>query len=203
MSPDRRAGVCAAIESTAQLLGEIGHEVRPTTWPIHGERFAQDFLTLWALGAADVVKQAGDPAVLEPFTVELARFLTTLPAEATGGLIERLTLVAQQYDGWFETFDVILSPVLSHPPVPLGYVRGDVAFEELRERLTDYVGYTPLHNVAGAPAMSVPLWWTPAGLPVGSHFGARRGDERTLFELAYELEAARPWAMRRPPISIS
>jgi amidase len=47
------------------------------------------------------------------------------------------------------------------------------------------------------------LWWTPAGLPVGSHFMARRGDERTLYELAYELEAARPWAMRRPRISIS
>lgn len=195
------ADVRAAIESTAQLMTELGHSVRPTTWPMHGERFAQDFLTLWALGAADLVKGVGNPGLLEPFTVELARFLTTLPADATGGLVERLVLVERQYDGWFADFDVILSPVLAHPPVPLGHVRGDVPFEALRERLTDYVGYTPLHNVAGAPAMSVPLWWTPAGLPVGSHFAARKGDERALFELAYELEAARPWAHRRPTVS--
>jgi amidase len=196
------ADVTAAILSTAELLAELGHTVAPTQWPIHGERFAQDFLTLWALGAQDVKKDVADPNLLEPFTLDLVKQLAQLPASDLGGLTGRLEQVARQYDSWFETFDVVLSPVLAHPPVPLGHLRGDLPFEELRERLTDYVGYTPVHNVAGAPAMSVPLWWTPAGLPVGSHFAARRGDERTLFELAYELEQARPWAMRRPPTSI-
>ena len=70
----------------------------------------------------------------------------------------------------------------------------------LIERLTGYVGYTTLHNVAGAPAMSVPLHWTPDGLPVGVQFAARAGQERTLFQLAYELERARPWAGRHPPL---
>lgn len=195
------AEVRAAIESTATLLTDLGHSVRPATWPMQGERFAQDFLTLWALGAADLVKSVPNPAQLEPFTLDLARTVTTMKAEDVGGLMGRLTGVAQQYDGWFADYDVVLSPVLAHPAVPLGFVRGDVPFEELRERLTDYVGYTPLANVAGAPAMSVPLAWTPTGLPVGSHVMARRGDERTLLELAYELEAARPWAMRRPPVS--
>lgn len=195
------AEVTTAINSTAKLLEELGHTVSPTDWPIDGARFAQDFLALWGLGAQEVLKAVGDPKLLEPFTVDLVRELTLLPADTLSGLGARLDLVARQYDSWFENFDVILSPVLAHPAVPLGHVRGDVPFEELRERLTDYVGYTPVHNVAGAPAMSVPLWWTPGGLPVGSHFAARRGDERTLFELAYELEQARPWALRRPPVS--
>lgn len=195
--------VRAAIESTAALLGDLGHSVRPTAWPMQGERFAQDFLALWALGAADLVKSVPNPAQLEPFTLDLARTVTTMTAEDVGGLVGRLTQVSQAYDGWFADLDVVLSPVLAHPAVPLGYVSGNVPFEELRERLTDYVGYTPLANVAGAPAMSVPLAWTPTGLPVGSHFMARRGDERTLLELAFELEAARPWALRRPPVSVS
>ena len=75
-----------------------------------------------------------------------------------------------------------------------------VDFDTLSARLIEYVGYTPIHNIAGAPAMSVPLNWTDAGLPVGSMFSARRGNERTLFELAYQLEAAQPWAHRIPPI---
>lgn len=62
------------------------------------------------------------------------------------------------------------------------------------ERLVGYVAYTPLHNVAGTPAMSVPLSRSPAGLPIGSQFAARVGDEARLFALAAELEAARPWA---------
>ena len=61
--------------------------------------------------------------------------------------------------------------------------------------------FTPICNATGQPAMSVPLYWTADGLPIGSHFVARFGDEATLFRLAAQLEAARPWASRRPPVS--
>jgi amidase len=63
------------------------------------------------------------------------------------------------------------------------------------------VAYTPVHNVAGTPAASVPLAWNDAGLPIGTQLAARHGDERTLLELAYQLEAARPWAERWPAVS--
>ena len=89
--------------------------------------------------------------------------------------------------------------VLASPPPPLGFVGPHVPFDTLVERLVEYVGYTTYHNVAGAPAMSVPLNWTDGGLPVGSQFAARVGQEGLLFQLAYQLEAARPWARRVPP----
>lgn len=90
--------------------------------------------------------------------------------------------------------------MLSTPAPLLGEVGPSVPFDTLVARLKEYVGYTPLHNIAGAPAMSVPLTWTAAGLPVGTMISARAGQERLLLELAYELEAARPWAQRYPPV---
>jgi len=117
--------------------------------------------------------------------------------------VARLEAAALTYDRWFETFDVILSPVLRTPPVPIGHITGDVPLETLLERIADFALYTEVHNAFGVPAMSVPLHWTADGLPVGLQFAARMGQERALFELAYELEEAAPWAGRRPPVYAS
>ncbi|MCP5068143.1 MAG: hypothetical protein GY946_16400, partial [bacterium] len=76
---------------------------------------------------------------------------------------------------------------------------GTLPFEQVYEPLVDYVSYTPVWNAAGNPAMSVPLAWSPSGLPIGSQFAARLGGEGTLLALAYELEAAQPWRERLPP----
>ncbi len=205
LEPD--AEVRAAIESTAALLRDLGHTVEPTKWPINGPQFAEDFTIVWSSGAAVMVRdvtaaigRAPDDTVLEPFSLRMAELVAELPKGAAEAAVGRLEAASVDYDRWFESFDVILSPVLAQPPVPLEFTRGDVPFEELQARLAAYVGYTPVHNVAGAPAMSVPLYWTQDGLPVGSHLAGRAGSERMLFELAYELEQARPWAHLRPPV---
>ncbi len=90
--------------------------------------------------------------------------------------------------------------MLAKPPVALGQIAGSGGMAVFAT-LSDYVGYTPLQNVAGAPAMSVPLAWSSGGLPMGAHFSAAKGQERRLLELAYELEQARPWAARRPRVN--
>ncbi len=100
---------------------------------------------------------------------------------------------------FFEQHDLTLSPVLAKPPVRIGEQAPTVDFDTAYERIMSYVGFTPLQNAAGMPAMSVPLAWSRGGLPIGAHFSAARGNERTLLELAYELEQARPWADKWPP----
>jgi len=99
-------------------------------------------------------------------------------------------------------YDVWLTPTLGEPPLPLG------SFDSSAEhpmagmaRAVQFVPFTPVCNMTGQPAMSVPLFWNDQGLPIGTHFVGRFGDEATLFRLAAQLEAARPWAARRPPVS--
>ncbi len=99
------------------------------------------------------------------------------------------------------TSELWLTPVLASPPVPIGTFSQTMPFDAMVDHLDEYVAYTPVCNVTGQPAMSVPLYWTADGLPVGSQFIGRFGDEATLLRLAAQLEEARPWAHRWPPAS--
>jgi len=198
----------AAIESTAELCRSLGHDVRDFSSPIDGAQFSADFILLWANGALEVVQlvqsHAGPNApldqLLEPLTIELAEHARSQGPAALQAAIGRLRRVEAQYAEIFTTADVMLTPVLAKVPVPLGQIAGTGGMAVFAT-LSDYVGYTPLQNVAGGPAMSVPLTWSEGGLPIGSHFSAAKGQERRLLELAYELEQARPWASRRPGVN--
>jgi len=200
--------VRAAVEAAAELCRSLGHQVTERRAPINGQQFSDDFILLWANGALEVVNlvrsqaPAGAPLdqLLEPLTLELAEHAQTQGQAALAGAITRLRGVEAQYAGMFADADIYLTPVLAKPPVLLDQIDGSKGMAVF-ETLMDYVGYTPLQNVAGAPAMSVPLAWSAGGLPIGIHFSAPVGEERRLIELAYELEQAQPWAARRPGVN--
>ena len=102
---------------------------------------------------------------------------------------------------FFANYDIILTPTMCVPPLPLGVISPTNPDAESYLAAVDrFVAFTSLYNSAGNPAMSVPLHWTGSGLPVGVQFAGRFGDEATLFRLAGQLEGARPWKDRRPPL---
>jgi amidase len=201
------AEVAGILQATAKLLEAQGHTITGSTkWPT-APTFGDDFLAYWSLGAAQDVAgvekllgKKADETMVEPFTLRMAANATTLKPADIEALQTRLLAAATAYDEWIKGFDVVISPVFTSPPSPLGFLRGDVPFDTLRERLLHEVGYTLIHNISGAPAMSLPLGWTTGGLPVGIQFSAANGAEKLLLELAYEIEAAQPWIGKKPKV---
>jgi amidase len=201
------AEVAAAIEDMAALLADLGHHVAPVAWPAELVGMADPFLLTWSKGAANLLGEAATrlghaPTLeeVEPFSLAMASIVAMAPKGAVDQAVAYLNGLGAAYDAWLSRYDMILSPVLSLPPIELGWLAPDLPVETMAERLPAYVGYTTPANVVGAPAMSVPGAWSIAGLPIGAQFQAAVGDEAALLALAYEIEAARPWAGWRPGI---
>jgi amidase len=199
--------VRAAIEDTARHCEALGHRVEVAPLPLAKAEFTDAFMLYWSSGAWSVVealaKRLGRPpteAELEPWTLGLASRYRERRTEFEAAVATLHASVAV-YEKFFAAWDVLLTPVMTRLPPRVGELAPDLPFEIQYERASTLVGFTPVQNATGAPAMSVPLHWSKSGLPIGSHFAAKAGDERTLLELAYELEDAHPWAGRRPPVA--
>jgi len=191
--------VKASIEATAKLCKGLGHEIIEVKNPVSGQEFVDAFLTVWASVPAQLVQLAislklKPEEVLEPWTVGLAAFFAKQPKDALAKSLAYFKKVETAMDAFMAQYDAWLTPVLSSTPPRLGEQAPTVPFDTLYERITSYVAYTPIHNVAGTPAMSVPLGWGKNGLPIGSQFAAAKGNEGLLYALAYELELANGWA---------
>lgn len=193
----------AAVERTARVLEEHGHIVTPIAPPVE-TRFGDDFITYWSLLAA-VVSSAGaftfarsfDRQLLDGLTRGLrGRFLRAGWLRAPGAL-HRLHRAAMYYARTFDRCDVILSPVVAHVTPQLGHLSPNVDFDELLRRLQRYIAFTPPHNVAGTPAISLPMSTTRTDMPLGVQLSAAHGDERTLLELAFALEEHTSWPRLR------
>ncbi len=117
--------------------------------------------------------------------------------------MERTGAACTAMAGIFEHYDLILSPVLRRPALRTGELAPTRPFEHIMDLMFDYVSYTPVHNLTGHPAISLPLFMGGDGVPIGSMFTAARNAEDTLLALAFELEEARPWADRWPSWSIA
>jgi amidase len=198
------------LQRTTDLCAALGHSVEAAALPADGPAMAGAFQTLWGYLARDAVNQTiarlGNTeaeATLEPWTLDLARdaeLLTALDLDRAYASIAAGTAAFAQF---FEGFDVFLSPVLRHPALKIGELAPTLAFDDIWARMFDYVSYTPLQNLTGLPAISLPVFEGADGVPIGSMFTAARGGEDLLLELAFELEAAMPWANRWPRHSVA
>ncbi|MGH8027120.1 MAG: amidase family protein [Pseudoxanthomonas sp.] len=199
-----------AIARTADLCARLGHQVERVDWPLDGHAALSAFEDLWSHLAGDAVDAA--TAILggrriedavEPWTLALSERARRLPTHALEAAYRQLAGLPRQLSDFFHHHDVVLTPVVSAPPPPLGTFAPDLPLHTLMESMFAWIDYTPLQNLAGTPAISLPLSVDPSGLPIGSMFAADRGQEDTLLALAYELEAAAPWADRWPSHSVA
>jgi amidase len=199
--------VKAAVEASAKLCESLGHTIVPAQNPVNGQALYEAFLVVWSSLPAKLVqlakaKNLKPEDLFEPWTLALADYAMKLPSNAMGKALMAFMGIEAQVDAFMSNYDVWLTPVLALPPVRLGELAPTLDFQTLSERRLHYSVYTQLHNVAGTPAMSLPLGMSQDGLPIGSQFAATKGHEELLYALAYELEAAQPWATRTPKVWI-
>ncbi|MGH9469664.1 MAG: amidase [Terriglobia bacterium] len=198
-----------AAQDAARLCASLGHEVTEDALKLDGRCFVESFMTVWAAGCAagmDGWARATGRALtedeFEPFTWSFYQIGREIRASAYTLALAQLQGLARALARFMESYDVALTPTLGAPPLPIGSLNSPpLSLLEAQQRMTAFVPFTPIANVTGQPAMSVPLFWNAEGLPIGVQFMARYGDEAMLFRLAAQLETERPWAGRRPPIT--
>jgi amidase len=202
----------AAADDAAALLESLGHTVEiasPT--PLDDIALLLHFTTVLAASTAYDLRKlavlAGRDLTaddVEPLTWAQAEAGRSVTAAGYLEAVESLRAWSRLMAGWWEPddgsrgFDLLLTPTMARPPAPLGEIDGDDADGAILAA-TPYAAFTVPFNVTGQPAMSVPLHWND-GLPIGVQLVAATGDEALLFRVAAQLESARPWIGRRPPV---
>jgi amidase len=187
---------------TAGLLESLGHHVERIEQPMPVS-FKDDFLLYWSSLATLAVTtgraahgSSWDRSRLDNLTLGLdshcRRHLHRLP-----GATRRLRRTAMLAHDLHQRYDVVLTPTLARETPRIGWLDPTQDYETIMGRLLEWVAWTPMQNATGAPAVSLPLATTHAGLPQGMMLAAGHGREAMLLELAYELEAARPWPLLR------
>jgi amidase len=188
----------AAYEDASRLLAELGHEVEDFDPPFPVEA-VPSFLALW-FAMATLAPIAPEQ---EPELLPLTRYLRSEGLKLSAadlllheGILQGSVRVAL---GPLTRYDALLTPTLALPPRPVGWF-DEVAPDENFIRQTLFTPWTALFNLSGQPAVSVPLYWSADGLPIGVMLAGRMAEEGTLISLSAQLEAARPWKDRHPPI---
>lgn len=199
-SPDAQAALALA----ARLCAALGHEIVETTGPAYdADAAAAAFFTVTAGGMAAMAAQAAaamgpafDETLFEPYTrtmIERGRAASPDTIRAAAATLAAAGMDAQAA---LEGVDVLLSLTVPFTAFPLGQYGPDAAPDKLDGFTKRLAGYTAPASLAGWPAMSVPLYWSDAGLPLGCHFAARAGADALLLRLAFQLEEAADWAPR-------
>ena len=204
LHPDVRAG----FDATVALLAELGHEVVEAEPEYDRLAMLKAFARTWTGFASWAIKDWARRMGREPtegdFEANTWRMYRNGERMSGGDYllaIQDLQAVSRQVAAFFLDYDCWLTPTIAVPPAPLGYFAWDEGQRDrFLQHVGEYSGFTAIANATGQPAMSVPLQWSEAGLPIGMQVIGRFGDEATLFSLAAQLEQARPWADRLPKL---
>ncbi len=203
------AEVATALARAGKLLADLGHAVELAPEPVEraevdGHRVVLIRAHLMAdlEGAARMMRgRAIRPEDVEPMTWHLAYAEGRVDGAAYVEALNGIHRAGRRLARAFENYDVMVMPVTATPPIEIGVL--DPASDDPEAYYRAMLGFAPftaLANATGAPAMSLPLHWTADGLPVGVQVIAPFGGEAVLFRLAAQIEAAAPWADRRPPL---
>ena len=197
-----------AVREIAQLCEDLGHTVIEDKPDVSADHFNHFFTTIWVAGVAwmirDWARRTGREPAPEMFESHTWRMYAIDADRRPSDFIlamQDMHQFARQVAPFFERYDVWLTPTLTEPPPPLGWFDFDRANpRQANERMEQFPRFTSFANVTGQPAISLPLCWNDAGLPIGVQFIGRYGDESTLFRISGQLEQARPWAERWPAL---
>jgi amidase len=186
-----------AVDVATALLTAAGHVVEEIKPPA-GPELSQTFLRVWALLAAAAPVPAAREELLRPVTRMLRERGVGISGVEAVGLLAALQGAARPILDRTVQYDAVLCPTLALPPRPAGWFTETGDPVEEFERTMRFVAFTPVQNVTGQPAVSLPVHWTPEGLPIGVMLVGRPADEATLISLAAQLEPASGWVDRRP-----
>jgi amidase len=187
-----------AVRHAASLCETLGHAVDEASPDLDGNALSRSFVVKWTAGTAAIVKALGAKQdQVEPLTWGLYELGCSHDSADYLNAEQTLQYSARNIARFFFKYDIWLTPTLAQPPVPLGWL-DSTPENPLNgfKRSGETAVFTPICNATGQPAMSVPLHWNGAGLPIGTHFIGRFGDEATLFRLASQLEEICPWKER-------
>jgi amidase len=224
------ADVKAALDDAARLAESLGHRVEPASFGLDFDAIAHAFLVMWSVLAEEIVLHADRISGQKPKRgdFEIATWAMAHVGRKIGerdlpAALEMQRQVTAKMAALMTRYDVLLTPTLAAAPFKIG-AKQPTQFERLQmhvltalpveplvrrmlsvsaKKAFDWAGCTELFNFTGQPAMSVPLYWNARGMPIGVQFAGRLNDDVTLFRLAAQLEAARPWFARRPALMVA
>ena len=198
----------AAVEAAAALCEDLGHRVDEAMPAIDPGAFLDPFLTIWSAGCVATVRglslgtgREPVPELFEPLTWAFYERGLGISAPDYQMALMAMQVMSRTVARFFADYDVWLTPTLGARPIRIGTI--DVTERDTAVAMAPiatYVPYTPVFNGTGQPAISLPLHQSSDGLPVGVQLAGGFGQEGLLYRLAGQLERARPWIERKPPI---
>jgi len=207
------ADMAVEINTVAKMCEDAGHHVEIAAPAIDYEIYLSVFRRIWCIDLAVMLdyeasnmKRAVSADTVEPITLKIWEAGRNASAAERLGITHAMSMLGRQLGAFFEDYDLLLTPVMGRPTPELGspfnLLHEDQSLDEWFENALDFIPITPLNNMTGTPAVSLPLCRDSNGMPAGAHFMAPMGRENRLFNISGQLERISPWQEKRPPLHV-